>query len=120
MLCVAETIGSSQPHRLKAFDCGFPDEFVQLKSETRRNVVGKNPLGEFLRIEQAVRGVAGSGCVLAECGRKKKRVHALAKVVTIYEVAGEVIVGAAGEDELDFVARAESFQILNPKCIAFS
>src|SRR5579872_3160919 len=72
-----------------------PYKFVQLESEAGGDVVGDDPFGQLLRIEQAVRTVAGAGGVFAEHRGKQDGIHAADKVVRFHERPGEVVVSAA-------------------------
>src|SRR5208282_1791504 len=88
-----------------------------LQAEPRRNVVGQDPLRQFLRIEEAVRSVARTGGRLFKRRRKQNRVNALSQPVILNKVARKFVVGAVGQDELQLVVRPERLQILEGECI---
>ena len=108
------------PHFLDPFGGGIPNQFVNLQAEARGDVVGEDPLGEFLGIEQAVRSVARAGGGFFECRRKQNGVDAFGQTVAHDEVASEFVIGAVGQYKLDFIVRAERFEIFERERVRFS
>src|SRR5882724_13545763 len=84
-----------------------PNKLVQLQSQPRRNIVGDHPLSQFLRIEQAMRTIPRAGRIFTKRRRKQNRIHPFRKLVPPREFARKVIVGAAAQNKLDLVVRAQ-------------
>src|ERR1700683_676764 len=89
-----------------------PDQLVDLQAEPRWDIVGENPFGEFCRVKKTMRGIARSGSSLFERRGKQDRVYALGKAVTKNKVAGEFVIRAVTQDELEFIMRLKHLQIL--------
>jgi len=60
---------------LNPFESGIPNKFVNLKTQSGRNVVGQNPLSQIPRVHEAVRRVPGAVGFLAKSRGKEYRVY---------------------------------------------
>src|ERR1700687_4726383 len=103
---------SFQIQSLYASDLRLPDEFVELEAEAGAEIAGEHPFGEVAWIEQAVFRRARPAGVLAEGGREDEAGGRGLQGVGADEVAGVVVVGARGEDELQLVATGEGGEVL--------
>lgn len=124
---VTETVASrfeeasfDDPMSSHAFGGGIPDEFVDLEAEAGGDVVGQDPFGELLGVEEAMGGVAGAAGFFLESWRKENGIDAAGEIVLADEVAGEFVVGAIGENEFQFVVSAKRVQILEREGIGFA
>ena len=88
---------------------------MDLQAETHVQSVFQDPFGELLRIEQAVRRVAGAARVFAKRRREDDRVHTVNEIVFAGEVAGEFVIGTVHEDELDLIAFGHCIEVLEFK-----
>jgi len=88
---------------------------VDLEAEAGRETVGEHPLDEEAGIEGGVVGGALVRGVLEEGGGEKDFAAAGGEAVGVDEVAGELVVGAIGEDELDFVVGGEGVEVFYAK-----
>src|SRR5438270_11601397 len=105
---------------LYSFHRRVPNEFMKLQAKPGGYVIGNHPLSQLLRIEQAMRTVAGARSVFAKRGRKKNRVHFSSQMVSFYEITSKAVVGAAGQNKLEFVAGSQNFQVLEIESVALS
>src|SRR5581483_3155618 len=103
---IPQFLNSSHP-----LGCRVPDELVNLQTQPDVQAVCNNPLGQLLRIEEALRGVATAGRLLPKCGRKNHRHPTPFEAVHTQELAGEVVVFAAGEHEFDFIMGGERLKV---------
>src|SRR5678815_434790 len=79
---------------------GAPNVLVQLQLDAHQQLVGEHPLRQRLWIEDAVHR------------REMNRGGAANELVSSDDVAGELVVGAILDDELDLVLRTQPLEIL--------
>ena len=96
---------------LDALLAGLPDVLVDLEAEPRGEAVGQHPLDEEARVEGGVVGGAKVGGIFQEGGGEEDLSAAVGEAVGADEVAGELVVGAIGEDELDLIIRGEGVEV---------
>src|SRR5580704_8695027 len=98
----------------------IPDEFVNLQSEPCRNIVGQHPLGQLLRIDEAMRGIARAVRIFAEGGRKQHGIHAFRQALLLGKIARKFVVHTIADDELHFIVGRERLEIREVERIGFA
>jgi len=93
---------------------------VDLEAEAGGETVGEHPLDEEAGIEGGVVGGALVRGVLEEGGGEKDFAAAGGEAVGVDEVAGELVVGAIGEDEFYFVVGGEGFEVFDAEGVGGS
>src|SRR3954470_15396861 len=78
--------------RLDALDFRGPDELMELQAEAGVEAIFEHPLGEDLRVEEALVGAALAASVFAEGGREQDVFDS--RLVLADELARELVVAA--------------------------
>src|SRR6202167_6762956 len=117
---MASVSSSSNELALNSFYRRVPDELVQLEAQACGNFICQHPLRQFPGIEQAVRTVAASRCIFAECGGEQHGVHALCQFVLPRELTAKLIIDSIAKNELYFVTGCQSRKIFVEKRVGLT
>src|SRR5215472_18765497 len=98
----------------------LPDELVDLQSQPDVESVLQDPLRQRPRIELAVGRIALRARILEKSRREDYAMDLAFQLMLAREVAGELVVGAVSENELDLIAWRERLEVAQAKGLAFA
>src|SRR5271157_14840 len=108
------------PRNLHALQRRLPDELMDLKSQPRSQPVRQHPLGKLLRINQAVRRIANTCCILAKRGRENHRSDSRAELMLSDKFPREFVIAPAGNHKFHLVVGYECAQILYAESVTLA
>ena len=84
---------------------------MNLQTETDVQCVFDDPIGDFARVDETMRGIAAAGSVLAKGRREDHGADFFVEPMMASEVAGKLVVFAARNNKLNFVVRRKGMEV---------